>query len=173
MLGGNTQMIQSLQEAQQANSPEDTGGQAAQPAGGSAESTSEQAATESTAGGGQEDTGSSGSGGGLSEEAAAQAVKDHYTAAADGDYDKTWNFLSSRYQQQFGSQEYYTSQFGTLQSIEFAEGPTAQVSGNTATVTGETIAKHTDRTERNRGTWTLVNEGGQWKISNIDVQRIS
>lgn len=119
----------------------------------------------------QEDT-ARGSGD-LSEEDAAQAVKDYYTAAAEGDYDKAWNALSAGYQRQLGSQAAYTSQFDTLESVEFAEEPTVQVSGNTATVTGETRAEHTDRTERNRGTWTLVNESGEWKISGQNVSNIS
>jgi serine/threonine protein kinase len=103
------------------------------------------------------------------EDAAAQAVVDYYTAAADGDYDKAWNLLSSGYRQQLGSREAYTGQFDTLESIDFVEGPQAQVSGNTATVTGVTTAVHTNRTERNRGTWTLVNENGEWKISGQTV----
>ena len=100
---------------------------------------------------------------------AEQALEDHYRAAADGDYDRAWNSLSSRFQQQVGSQEAYTNQFETLQSIDFEEGPTARVSGNTATVNGVTIADHTDRDERNTATWTLVNEGGEWKVDNITI----
>ncbi len=57
--------------------------------------------------------------------------------------------------------------FSTLQSKEFEEGPDAQVSGDTATVTGVIVAEHTDRTERNTVTWTLVNEGGEWKLDGI------
>lgn len=149
------------EENQQASFLEDTASQGIL-AGGGEETTSGQAASGETT-----------SGGGLSEEAAAQAVEDYYDAAANGDYEGAWNYLSASYQQQQGSQEAYTRQFSTLESIEWAEGPTAQVSGNTATVTGETIARHTDRTERNRGTWTLVNEGGEWKISGQNVSNIS
>lgn len=47
-----------------------------------------------------------------------------------------------------------------------------RVSGNTATVTGQTIATHTDRTERNEGTWTLVNENGGWRISGQEVSNL-
>lgn len=151
-------------ENEQAGSPEDP---SSQPAGSGQESNSEQAASEDTAaGGGGESTNSSGT----SESVAAeQALEDHYRAAADGDYDEAWNSLSSRFQQQIGSQGAYTNQFGTLQSIDFEEGPTAQVSGNTATVSGVTIATHTDRTERNTATWTLISEGGDWKVDNITI----
>ena len=143
---------------EQASSPEEPGSEG---------SPSEQAAPEDTAaGGGGESTSSSG---GSESAAAEQALEDHYRAAADGDYDEAWNSLSSRFQQQIGSQGAYTGQFGTLQSIEFEEGPTAQVSGNTATVSGVTVADHTDRDERNTATWTLVNEGGEWKVDNITI----
>ena len=130
---------------------------------GGQEATQEDTAAEDTAA----------SSGNLSEEDAAQAVKDYYTAAAEGDYDKAWNALSAGYQRQLGSQAAYTSQFDTLESVEFVEEPTVQVSGDTATVTGETMAEHTDRTERNQGTWTLVNESGEWKISGQNVSNIS
>jgi len=60
-----------------------------------------------------------------------------------------------------------------LESISFVEGPQAEVSGDTATVTGVTVAEHTNRTERNRGTWTLVNQNGEWKISGWDVNPVS
>ncbi|QIN79755.1 hypothetical protein GBA65_15800 [Rubrobacter marinus] len=65
------------------------------------------------------------------------------------------------------TQAAWSGQFETLQSLEFEEGPTAQIEGDVATVTGTTIATHTDRTERNFVTWTLVNEGGEWKLDDI------
>src|ERR687890_1971113 len=150
-------------ENEQATSPED---RSSQPADSGEESPSEQAMSEGTAGGGGESTNP---GAGSESAAAEQALEDHYRAAADGDYDRAWNSLSSRFQQQIGSQEAYTNQFETLQSIDFEEGPTARVSGNTATVNGVTIADHTDRDERKTATWTLVKEGGEWKVDNITI----
>jgi eukaryotic-like serine/threonine-protein kinase len=152
---GNEGADTTQEESQQASS-EDAEGQGVLFAGGQ-EATQEDTAAEDTA----EGSGDS------SKQDAEQAIEEHYTAAADGDYDEAWNSLSSRFQQQIGSQDAYTNQFGTLQNIEFEEGPTAQVSGNTATVTGVTIATHTDRTERNTVSWTLVYEGGEWKLDNI------
>jgi serine/threonine-protein kinase len=101
---------------------------------------------------------------------AEQALQDHYTAAADGDYDEAWNSLSSRWRQQLGAQQAYTNQFGTLESLTFDEGPTAEVTGDTATITGVTIATHTNRTERNTATWTMVNEDGEWKLDAVTVE---
>jgi eukaryotic-like serine/threonine-protein kinase len=158
------------EEKEQASSAE---GENNQPVGGE-ETTAGQAVAEDTTGAEQEETAADGSSGESASEEAAQVVEDHYTAAADGDYDEAWNSLSSVGQQRYGPQARYTGQFGTLESIEFAQGPTTtDISGGTATVTGRTIAEHTDRTEQNSGTWTLVNEGGEWKISNIAVQRMS
>jgi serine/threonine-protein kinase len=150
-------------ENEQASSPEDPSNQ---PAGSGQESTLEQAASEDTAARNEGNTNSSG---GSESVAAEQALEDHYRAAADGDYDEAWNSLSSGFQQRIGSPGAYTNQFGTLESLDFEEGPTAQVSGKTATISGVTIATHTDRTERNTATWTLVSEGGEWKVDNITI----
>lgn len=54
--------------------------------------------------------------------------------------------------------------------MTFDEGPTAEVSGNTATVTGVTIATHTDRTERNTASWVMVNEDGEWKLDGVTIE---
>jgi serine/threonine-protein kinase len=159
------------QEDNQQAGSEVTGEQGAGAAG--EETTSGSAAPESTAAGGGESTATGGGSGDSPEEEAAQALEDYYTAAADGDYDRAWSFLSPDYRQQFRSEASYTSQFDTLESIDFEEGPSVQVSGNTARATGVTIARHTDRTERNQGTWTLVNEDGGWKISGQNVSNLS
>jgi serine/threonine protein kinase len=155
------------EEKEQASSSES---ESNQPAGGGEESTSGQTATEDTTGAGKEDTAADRSSGGSESEAAEQAIQDHYTAAADGDNEEAWNSLSSRFRQQIGSQAAYTNQFGTLQSLTFDEGPTAEVSGNTATVTGTTIATHTDRTERNTASWVMVNEDGEWKLDGVTIE---
>jgi len=57
-----------------------------------------------------------------------------------------------------------------LRNIRFVQGPNARVTGNTATVTGTTIAEHTDRTERNTATWTLVREGEEWKLEDLSIE---
>jgi eukaryotic-like serine/threonine-protein kinase len=165
---GVTDMAQApQQEKEQASS---SGSESNQPAGGGEETTSGQAALEDTTGAGQEKTAAGGSGGGSESEAAEQALQDHYTAAADGDYEEAWNSLSSGFRQELGAQQAYTNQFGTLQSLTFDEGPTAEVSGNTATVTGTTIATHTDRTERNTASWVMVNEDGEWKLDSVTIE---
>jgi serine/threonine-protein kinase len=112
---------------------------------------------------------------GLTEQAAAQAVVKMYEAAAAGDYDQSWNLLSSGFQEKTaGSKERWAATFYTLEDIEFIEGPSARVSGDTATVTFVDRAHHTNRTEKNKATWRLVNEGGQWKLDQLlDIQRMT
>jgi len=100
---------------------------------------------------------------GLTAAAAEQMIVDHYNAAADTP-DEAWNYLSSRYQNELGAPEAWTNQFGTLESIEFTSGPTAQVTGDTATVSFSTRATHTDRVDTPSPTASLVQENGEWKL---------
>jgi len=106
---------------------------------------------------------------GLTAQAAEQTIRDHYAVAASDNYQNSWTFLSSRYQQQIGSPEAWTNQFQDLKSVQFTSGPTAQVNGNTATVTFSTVAVHADHTDQPNVTATLINENGKWKIDNLNV----
>jgi len=101
------------------------------------------------------------------EQAAEQTIRDFYKTAAGPNYESSWNYLSSRYQQELGVRESMTGQFDTLQSVQFTSGPEAQVDGNTATVSFSTVARHTDRTDTPSLTATLVNEDGEWKIDSL------
>jgi hypothetical protein len=101
------------------------------------------------------------------EEAAAQTIRDFYKTAAGPNYESSWNFLSSEYQEELGSRGRMTNQFETLQSVEFTSGPNAQVEGDTATVSFSTVARHTNRTDTPSLTATLVNEDGEWKIDSF------
>ena len=108
---------------------------------------------------------------GLTAAAAAATVKEMYTSAAARNYDASYDLLSEQFKQSTAPSEgYWAGTFSTLESIKFVQGPTATINGDTATVTGTTIAVHTDHTERNTGTWTLVDEGGEWKVNDVSVQ---
>ena len=86
-------------------------------------------------------------------------------------YDASYGILSEQFKQSTAPSEgYWAGTFSTLESIKFVQGPTATINGDTATVTGTTMAVHTDHTERNTGTWTLVDEGGEWKVNDVSVQ---
>ncbi len=158
---------------QQANTPENPGGETTQPSGngevqasaGSTQPTPAQTVQTNPAGSTQA------AGGGLSAEAAEQTVQEVYSSAEQENYATSYSLLSQGFKQTYApSQGEWSGQFETLQNITFEEGPTAQVSGNTATVTGVTRAEHTNRTERNTVTWRLINEGSEWKLDNISIQ---
>ena len=157
---------------QQAAGPESTGGETTPTEGGGDQASSEStqptpAQTVQTTPAGSTQA----AGGGLSAEAAEQTVQEVYSSAEEENYATSYSLLSQGFKQTYASsQGEWSGQFETLQNITFEEGPTAQVSGNTATVTGVTIAEHTDRTERNTVTWRLINEGGEWKLDNISIQ---
>ncbi len=108
---------------------------------------------------------------GLTAAAAEQTVRGWYDSAVSKDYESFNARLSTGFRQStFPDQGTFDGTFETLKSIEFVEGPKAQVSQDTATVTGTTIAEHEGFTERNTGTWNLVDEGGEWKLDNVNVQ---
>ncbi|CAA9399181.1 MAG: Serine/threonine protein kinase [uncultured Rubrobacteraceae bacterium] len=132
----------------------------------------EEASAPSGGGSGQDGQGGgndqpSGGDGGLTGEEAEQTIREHYEVAASDDYRDAWNYLSSSYQQEWGSRGAWTNQFRTLESVEFTSGPNAEVSGDTATVSFSTVATHTNRVDRPSLTATLVNEEGEWKIDSL------
>ncbi|MGF1473814.1 MAG: protein kinase [Rubrobacteraceae bacterium] len=109
---------------------------------------------------------------GSSELAAAQTVREVYELAAAGEYGASYELLSPAFQQsQAPTQAQWGGQFDTLERIRFLEGPDAEVTGGTARVTGVTLAEHTNRTERNTATWTLVLQDGQWKLNDLTIEQ--
>jgi hypothetical protein len=121
----------------------------------------------------QDQSGAQGPGGSV-EEAAARTVEEFYTSAVEEDYGRAYELLTSEWQQQyFPTQAKLEETFERVRDVTFVEGPTAEVSGDTATVTGITSAELTTRIDRNKGTWKLVNENGQWRINEWTVTRIS
>jgi tRNA A-37 threonylcarbamoyl transferase component Bud32 len=111
---------------------------------------------------------------GLTKEAAEQTVQEFYASAVRGDIDRAYGLLTAGWRQQyFPTQAELERTFEPVQEVTFVEGPTAEVSGETASVTGVTRATLTDRIEQNEGTWRLVNEGGEWRIDEWTVNNIS
>jgi eukaryotic-like serine/threonine-protein kinase len=112
--------------------------------------------------------------GGLTVEAAEQTVAEFYTSAARGDYDTSYNLLTDGWRQQFfPTQADLAATFAPVQDVTFVEGPTAEVAGDTATVTGRTRAELDTQIEQNEGTWILVSENGEWRIDEWTVNRLS
>jgi hypothetical protein len=122
----------------------------------------------------QQQTGEGQAEDGLTAEAAERTVEEFYTLASEGSYDRADQLLSESWRREFfPDRATYEVTFAEVESVEFIEGPTAEVSGNTATVTGRTRATKTGQIEINEGAWYLVNNGGEWKIDGWDVTNLS
>ena len=105
---------------------------------------------------------------GFTAQAAEETLQRVYTTAANEEFRTSYGLLSQNFKASEGVTEAeWANTFAALQSIRFVEGPDAQVSGNTATVEGVTIAENAGRTERNTVTWRMVKEGGGWKLDGI------
>jgi eukaryotic-like serine/threonine-protein kinase len=146
------------------------GGQNAQAGGGGQQAASQPAsASAGQAGGDQAQT----SGGSSEAQAAERTVQEFYTSSSAGNYDRSAQLLSESWRQStFPNRATFEGTFDKVESVEFIEGPTAEVSGDTATVTGRTRATLTDRVEQNEGTWSLVKENSEWKIDGWTVNNI-
>ena len=106
--------------------------------------------------------------------AAEDTVQAFYKMTSDGDYDRSARLLSEDWRQDtFPSRAVFEGTFDKVESVDFIDGPSAEVSGNKATVTGETQARLTGEVQHNKGTWYLVQENGRWKIDGWDVVKLS
>lgn len=107
---------------------------------------------------------------GTGEQAAGQTVRDVYQLAAAGNYGQSYDLLSQDFKQTEDiSEAQWRNTFTTLERISFVQGPNTQVTGDAARVEGITRAVHTNKTERNTAEWTLVREGGEWKLDSINI----
>ncbi|MDP8945974.1 MAG: hypothetical protein M3N03_08600, partial [Actinomycetota bacterium] len=110
----------------------------------------------------------------LTAQAAEQTVSNFYTSSSAGNYDRSAQLLSESYlQSTFPNRATFESTFDKVESVVFIKGPNAEISGNTATVTGETQATLTGEIQHNEGIWYLVQEDGRWKIDGWDVVQLS
>ena len=111
---------------------------------------------------------------GFTAQAAEQTVEEFYTTSSEGEYDRSAQLLTEDYRQStFPNRAVFEGTFDKVESVVFIEGPNAEVSGNTATVTGETHATLTGEIQHNQGTWYLAQEDGRWKIDGWDVVQLS
>jgi hypothetical protein len=171
LLGGGNEQAGGENPQNNAGQNPSGGGQNAQ-AGGGGQQAASQPAPAGQAGGDQAQA----SGGSSEAQAAERTVQEFYTSSSAGNYDRSAQLLSESWRQStFPDRATFEGTFDKVESVEFIEGPTAEVSGDTATVTGRTRATLTDRVEQNEGTWRLVKENGEWRIdgwtvNNIDTQ---
>ncbi|MFL6058290.1 MAG: hypothetical protein ACJ732_05175, partial [Rubrobacteraceae bacterium] len=168
LIGGGNEQAGSESPQNNAGKNPSGGGQNAQ-AGGGGQQAASQSASAGQAGGDQAQA----SGGSSEAQAAERTVQEFYTSSSAGNYDRSAQLLSESWRQStFPNRATFEGTFDKVESVEFIEGPTAEVSGDTATVTGRTRATLTDRVEHNEGTWSLVKENGEWKIDGWTVNNI-
>ncbi|HET7273149.1 MAG TPA: protein kinase [Rubrobacter sp.] len=112
--------------------------------------------------------------GGLTAQDAEQTVEEFYTSTSEGHYDRAAQLLSESWRRStFPNRAKFEGTFNKVESVVFIKGPSAEVSGDTATVRGETRATLNSRIEHNKGVWKLVQEGGEWKIDGWSVTNLS
>ena len=139
----------------------------------------------SDSGGGQADPGSGGSasggaagGGGGSagggsaggaDSAPAKAVQDFYTLAANDDFEAAWELAGPGVREQLGGYDRFVGTLDSLEKIEFPKLQTTLQSADRATVDLQSVATHTDRTDRCSGNAELSGGGDTWKIERLNV----
>jgi eukaryotic-like serine/threonine-protein kinase len=135
---------------------------------------------EEDSGGGDQGPGATGgrydpSGEALSEEAAvAAAVRGHYEAIGAGSFEEAYSYFGPTMRSQqdeaswIASEESYEIQGSTIHSLQVDE-----VLGTTATATMDVSFVDNTGTPRFVIVWSLVKEGGQWKLDEqLSAQRI-
>jgi eukaryotic-like serine/threonine-protein kinase len=98
-----------------------------------------------------------------------QTVEDFYTRAADDDFDGAWELAGPGVREQLGGFDSFKGTLGTLEKIEFPVLRTSVQNGDKATVELQSVATHTDRTDRCNGTAELAGGDGNWKIDHLNV----
>ncbi|MFL6008924.1 MAG: protein kinase domain-containing protein [Rubrobacteraceae bacterium] len=170
LIGGGNEQAGSESPQNNAGKNPSGGGQNAQAGGGGQQAASQPASASAGQAGGDQ---AQASGGSSEAQAAERTVQEFYTSSSAGNYDRSAQLLSESWRQStFPNRATFEGTFDKVESVEFIEGPTAEVSGDTATVTGRTRATLTDRVEQNEGTWSLVKENGEWKIDGWTVNNI-
>jgi eukaryotic-like serine/threonine-protein kinase len=171
LIGGGNEQAGSESPQNNAGKNPSGGGQNAQAGGGGQQAASQPASASAGQAGGDQ---AQASGGSIEAQAAERTVQEFYTSSSAGNYDRSAQLLSESWRQStFPNRATFEGTFDKVESVEFIEGPTAEVSGDTATVTGRTRATLTDQIELNEGTWRLVKENGEWRIDGWTVNNIS
>ena len=96
------------------------------------------------------------------------AVNDFYTRAARGDYESAWALATPNAQQRLGGFASFRGGQSSLESITFPKLKGKQT-GDTATVSLNSQAVHTNRIDRCKGSIDLVRSGGAWKLDDFHI----
>ncbi|HEX2085347.1 MAG TPA: serine/threonine-protein kinase [Solirubrobacteraceae bacterium] len=93
------------------------------------------------------------------------AVRAFYERAAEGDLGGAWRLAGPRLRELYGSRAAFDDELGSLRAITFARIEEVESGGDRAVVAIQTVAEHTDRTDRCSGTVTTVRgRQGRWLV---------
>lgn len=102
------------------------------------------------------------------EEAVEDAIRGHYEAIGDGDFEEAYSYFGPTFRSNndqdtwVSDEESFDIQSSDINSIEVEE-----VSGDTATATVDVGFKDNTGTPRFTITWGLVQEDGDWKLDEV------
>lgn len=108
----------------------------------------------------------------LSSVSAAQTVANLYVEMTiQDDYASSYDRLSERLRQsEYPTQSAWQQSIEDIRAVTFPETPTSRASNGEATVEGPIQLLYEDRIEQGAGTWDLVDEDGEWKLDEIELQ---
>lgn len=109
----------------------------------------------------------------LTEAAAVNVVAETYLAAIEKDFEGSYSNFSEEFKRsRYPSQRDWEKEAKDLRALRFVQGkgPTPELNEDDATVKGtvQAIYDSPRRLEQSDGTWTLVPEDGEWRISSIN-----
>jgi len=97
-------------------------------------------------------------------------VQAFYGRAAAHDYAQAWALATPALRAQLGGYDAFRRQFTSVRSIVFSRAAVVRRSPVAATVALATTARHTDHTDRCRGTAdTLPAADGSWVVTHLTV----
>jgi eukaryotic-like serine/threonine-protein kinase len=98
------------------------------------------------------------------------AVRRFYTGLAEGDVGAAWRIAGPRFRREYGgSRAAFEDDFASLRGIRFERLEEQDATARAATVALETVAEHTDRTDRCSGTVQTVLLDGRWRVEPYGV----
>ncbi len=109
----------------------------------------------------------------LTEAAVVDVVAKMYLAVIQEDYKGSYASLSDELKSRdYPSQEVWKAKMESLEALKFTEGPQPKLAKSDASMKGTVQAIYTEpnRLEEADGTWKLVPEDGEWRISEIDLK---
>jgi serine/threonine-protein kinase len=96
------------------------------------------------------------------------ALASFYTRAANHDINSAWALGTDRLHAQFRSLAAFTATFRTLRSISFPQLHVKSQSGNSATVSFRSVARHTGYTDRCTAQAAMVHQAPGWMVDHLD-----